>query len=116
MYSAYLGYCASHLRLLFLLSSFFDVVLFSPGIHSGGEKKLTNNYLYIKQFLRDVVYIFCCHGHLKHSLKNYRFCRKSGNDAYSRGLGDSCYLHHYGAVHTKISMSLAHTLMQNSRK
>ena len=44
MYSVYLGYCAIHLGLLLQLNSFFSFGLFSPGIHNGGEKKLTNNY------------------------------------------------------------------------
>ena len=74
----YLGYCALHLTLLFKLNSFFSLGLLSPGIHNGRGKKLTNNYMQIKRFF------FCCQGNLKHFLENYRFCRKSGNDAYSK--------------------------------
>ena len=39
---------------------------------------------------------------LKHFLENYRFCRKSGNDAYRRGR--SCYSDYYDALRTKIYM------------
>ena len=82
----FLGYCVSHFC-LFKLSSFFNLVLFSSGIHNGREKKLTNNYKEIKLFLKDAIYLFCCQGHLKQFLENYRFCRKSENDAYSWGCG-----------------------------
>ena len=46
---------------------------------------------------------FCCQGHLKHFLENYVFCRKFGNDTYSRRWG-ACYLRHYDALRTKIDM------------
>ena len=83
----YLRYCALHLSLMFRLNTFFSLVLFPSGIHSGREKKLTNNYMYIKRFLKDVIYLFCCQFYLKHVLENYRFCQKSENGAYSRGWG-----------------------------
>ena len=46
---------------------------------------------------------------LKQVLENYRFCRNSGNDAYSSewsGGWSSC-LRHYDALRTKIDMCLA---------
>ena len=46
----YLGYCTTHFILLFKLNSFFNLSLFSSGIHNGRGKKLTNNYMSIKQF------------------------------------------------------------------
>ena len=61
---------------------FFSLALFSPGIHNT-RKKLINNYIWIKRS-KDVIYLFCCQGHLKHFLENYVFCRKSGNDTCSR--------------------------------
>ena len=96
-----LGYCAPHLSLLFKLNSFFSLVLFSPGIHNGREKKLANNYMLLKPFLQDVMYLFCCQWHLKYVLENYRFCRRSDNGAYSRGWG-SCYMRHYDVLRTRI--------------
>ena len=45
----------------------------------------------IVNFFKEVIYFFCCQGHLKHFLKNYRFCRKFENDASSGGRGGSCF-------------------------
>ena len=82
------GVLCSHLSLLWKLISFLSLVLSSPGINSGREKKLTNNYMWTKRFLRSVIYLFCCQGHLKHFSENFQFCRNSGNEAYSsRGIG-----------------------------
>ena len=39
----------------------------------------------IKRFFKHEFYRFCCQGRLKHFLKNYKFCRKSGNYTYNRG-------------------------------
>ena len=72
---------------------------------TSGEKKLTNNYMLIKKFLKNVIYFLCCQGRLKYFLQNYRFCQKSWNDAYSRG-GGSCYLRHNETLRTKINMWL----------
>ena len=69
------------------------------------EKKLINNYMLIKQFLKNVILFLCCQGHLKNFLQNYRFCQKPWNDAYSRG-GGSCYLRHNETLRTKINMWL----------
>ena len=33
------------------------------------------------------MYLFCCQGHVKHFLENYRFCRKSENDTIAEGEG-----------------------------
>ena len=68
---------------------FFSLARFSPGIHNT-RKKLINNCIWIKRF-KDVIYLFCCLGHLKHFLENYVFCQKSGNDTCSRrwGRGES---------------------------
>ena len=49
---SYLHYCilvyyAAHFNLLFILSSFFRVALFSYGIHNERKKKLTSHYVYI---------------------------------------------------------------------
>ena len=98
----YLGYCALHLTLLFKLNSFFSLGLLSPGIHNGRGKKLTNNYMQIKRFF------FCCQGNLKHFLENYRFCRKSGNDAYSKRwrCHAICVNMTHDALRTKINMWL----------
>ena len=50
------------------------------------QEKKANQQLYLnKRFFGDVIYLFCCQGHLKHFLENYGFYRKSGNDAYSTG-------------------------------
>ena len=62
-----------------------------------------NIYMQIKRFFKNVIYLFYCQGHLKHFLENYRLCRKSGNDAYSREWG-TCYLRQYDALSTKIDM------------
>ena len=105
VYSAYLGYCATHLSLLVELNSFVRQALFSLGMQNGREKKLLNVYMLIQRFIKDVIDLFCCQGYLKHFLKDYRFWRKSGNDAYNRsGGGMSCYLRHYDALCTKIDM------------
>ena len=84
MHSVHLGYCAPHLTLLFKLNSFFSLALSSPVIHNGREKKLINDYMWIKQFFKKVINLFYFQRHLKHFLENYRFCQKFGNDAYSR--------------------------------
>ena len=52
-----------HLSLLFKSNSFFSLALFSPGIHNEREHKLTNNYMWIKRFFKDVIYLFCCQRH-----------------------------------------------------
>ena len=49
------------------------------------EDRKTNQQLHIKRFFKDIIYLFCRQEHLKHVLENCRFCRKSRNDAYSRG-------------------------------
>ena len=43
--------------------------------------------MYIQRFFKDAIYLFSCQGHLKQFIGNYQFRQKSGNDAYSRGLG-----------------------------
>ena len=85
---------------------FFSLARFSPGIHNT-RKKLINNFIWIKRF-KDVIYLFCCLGHLKHFLENYVFCQKSGNDTCSRrwGRGGPCCLHDYDVMRTKIDMWL----------
>ena len=80
------GALCSHLSLL-IKFSFFCLVLFSPRIHNRREQKLNNNYMINRRFFKDVIQLFCRQGHLKHFLENYRFCRKSGNYAYSRWWG-----------------------------
>ena len=95
-----------HLSLLFKLNSFVTLALFSPGIHKRKERKLTSNWMWIKRFFKDVIYLFCCQEYLKHFLKNNRFRQKSGNDACS-GNGESCYLlRNYDALRTEIDMWL----------
>ena len=37
--------------------------------------------------MKDVIYLFCCQGHLRHFLENNGFCQKSGNDMGVRGGG-----------------------------
>ena len=90
MYSGYLGYCAPDFSLLCKLNSFFSLALFSISekkeIYNRGEKKLTNNVNWAV-FQRCNLF-FCCQGQFKYFLENYRFCQKSGNDAYSRGWGN----------------------------
>ena len=80
------GYCALHPSLLFKLNTQFYQLgsLFSWNSQSKW-KKLINNYIYFKRFFKDVIDLFCCQGHLKHFSENYGFCRKSGNDTYSKG-------------------------------
>ena len=73
MYFVYLRYCATHLSLQFKLNSFFSLALFSPGIHKGREKSQPTIICKLRGFSRFF-------------LENYRFCRKSENDVYSRGL------------------------------
>ena len=82
MYFSNLRNCTLHLGLL-KLSSFFSLALFSNGNRSGRQKNLTNIYVQIKEFFKDVMYLFCCQGHLIFFLENYLFSRKSENDAYS---------------------------------
>ena len=43
-------------------NSLFSVALFSSEIHRGKGKKLTNNYIWIKRFFKDVIYLFCSQG------------------------------------------------------
>ena len=74
-------------HVLFNLSSFFSLALLSLRIHNRRDKKLTNNYTSIKWFFKDVIYLFCCQGHLKQFLENYQLCQKSGNNTYSAGWG-----------------------------
>ena len=64
----YLRYYVAHLSLLFKLNSFFSLAQYSPGINNRREKKMTNNYMYIKPFLKNVFYIFSCQGDLKYVL------------------------------------------------
>ena len=72
MYPVHLGYCAPHFSLLVKLNS---LALCFPGILKEREKKLTNNYVRTKRSFKDVIYLFCCQGHLKHFLEKHRFCR-----------------------------------------
>ena len=60
------------------------------------EKEKLTNIIY-------KLYLFCRQGHFKQFLENYRFCRKSGNDTYSRGWGLR-FLRHCDALRTKIDM------------
>ena len=71
------------------------------------EKKLISSYIWIR-WSKNVIYLFCCQGHLKHFLENNVFCRKSGNDTCSRRWAreGSCCLCHYDALPTKIDMWL----------
>ena len=108
-----------HLSLMSRLNSFFSLALFFLWIHNGRGKKLTTNYMEIRRFFKDVIYLFCFQKHLKQFLENYRLYRKSGDDVYSRGYGGSCYLRHFFRLHTKIDMYLTPyltvSLMKNLR-
>ena len=105
MYSVYLGYCAPRLSLLFQSLSSFNLALFSPGMHNGKEKMLNNNFMQIKRFFKDVIYLFCFQVYLKHFLENYWFCRKSRNGAYSIR-GWVMLFVHFNALRTKSDMWL----------
>ena len=70
-----LGYCATHLSLLFKLNNVFSLALFLPGIHNERKKRVN------KRFFKNKIYLFSWQEHLKCFLENYRFCRKSGNEA-----------------------------------
>ena len=72
-----------HLILLFILTSFFILALFSRGIQNGRNKKVTNNYMPIKQFFKDIIYRFCCQGNLRYLLENYHLCQKYGSETGS---------------------------------
>ena len=54
------------------------------------KEKNANQKLYVNfaKFFKDAIYLFCCQRQLKNILENYRFYRKSGNDAYRRGGDD----------------------------
>ena len=91
MYSLYLGYCFTHHSLLFKLNSFFSLALLSPGIHlTEAKKKLANNYMQIKLFFKDVIYLFWCHGYLKRFVENYKFV-KNLETTHTVGVVRSCY-------------------------
>ena len=103
------GYCTPHFTLLFKLNTYFLQFDFLFSWNSQCKrKKLINNYIQIKRFFKDVVYLFCCQGHLKNFLESYWFSQKSGSGAYSSGWGErgSCCLCHYDVLRTKIDMSL----------
>ena len=88
-------------------SNFVSLALFSPEIQSVREKKLTNSYMQIKLFFKDVIYLFCCKGQLKH-LENI-FRKRSILPKIWKwriGGGRSFYMYHYDALHTKIDMWL----------
>ena len=63
-------------------NSFFNLALFCPGIDNGREKKLTYNYMYIKWFFKDTIFLFCCQRHFKSFLGGVYMRKK--HPGYSR--------------------------------
>ena len=59
----------------------------------------------MKLFFKDVIYLFCCRGHLKHFLENYDFVENLEMTHITGGGGrGSCYLRHYDALRTKFDI------------
>ena len=93
------------------IKNFSSLVLFSAVFHKRRGKKLISETIQYKlECSSKMRFAFFYPKDIqKFVLENYRFCRKSGNDANSRGLeGEeaswSCSLRHYDAVRRKIDM------------
>ena len=69
------------------------------------QKKAYQQNILIKRF-KDVIFLFCCQGHLKQFLENYVFCQNLEMTQVVKGGGEggSFCLRYYDAVRTKIGM------------
>ena len=86
------------------INNFLSLFLFSGVIHKRRGKKLISKTIKYKlDSSSKMQFAFFILKTFKIFLENYRFCRKSGNDANSRGRkGGSCCLGHYDAMRKKI--------------
>ena len=90
------------------INNFCSLALFSAVIHKRRRKKLISKTIKYKlDSSSKMQFAFVILKTFNFFLENYRFCRKSGNDANSRGLGGgwrSRSLRHYDTLRTKIDM------------
>ena len=96
--------CVAH-DFVVQINNFFSLVLFSAIIHERTGKKLISKTIKYKlDSSSKTQFVFFYHKDIQNCfLENYRFCRKSGNDANCRGWrGGSYSLCHDDAIHTKI--------------
>ena len=69
--------------------------IFSLEFHNRGEKKLTNNYIKIKRFFQDKIYLFI------DFVEKLEMMHIEGGGGVG---GGACYLRHCDALLTKIDM------------